>query len=202
MTDFPFEAPPPYSPAAPARAAPPDTAGNPFGGASKPALVDVYLAGQVRRWHANPVMASHVQTTADHQGRCVQLLLLLNPNASAALIRALAFHDVGELYAGDLAGPFKRAHPDVAAAHAAIETEARERLCGPDPDLSLEEAKWLQLIDGLEAAAFVILSAPQHVRRTVSGWPAAIDRIKGRARLLGVGRQVIEFLDGLFGDDQ
>jgi hypothetical protein len=125
-------------------------------------LAPVWVAGEVRRWHANPALARSGQDNANHQGRCVQLLFLLNPTASPALIRAVAFHDVGEVFAGDLSAPFKRAHPAVAQAHAMIETTARERLCGAEPWLTDEERAWLRLV---RVAAIYGCTLPEVERR-------------------------------------
>lgn len=164
-------------------------------------LASLYAAGSVRRWHSNPAIACHVQTNADHQGRCVQLLLMLHPGASASLIRAMAFHDAGEDLAGDLSSRFKRAHPAVASAHAMIETKARERLCGPDPELTGDERAWMALIDGLEAACFVISAAPHEVLRPAAGWQGDLIRIRERAEALGVAVQVGALIDDLFSGD-
>ena len=170
-------------------------------GPDAPPLAPLYVAGEVRRWHANPAMAREGQTNADHQGRCVQLLLMLNPTASPALIRAMVFHDVGELFAGDLSSDFKRAHPAVAHAHALVETAARERLCGVDPWLTEEERRWLKLVDRLEASAFVIFRNPAEAMRAASGWPKALRGLVDQATALGVGAQVSALIDDLFGGD-
>lgn len=162
-------------------------------------LAPLYMAGEVRRWHANPVMAREGQTNADHQGRCVQLLLILHPAASPALIRATAFHDVGEVM-GDLPFDAKRAHPAMAAAHGVIETAARERLCGPDQFLTPVEWAWLHLVDRLEAAAFCITRAPHEAMRPGSGWPAYLHRlVEEDAVALGVRAPVAAMIDDLFG---
>jgi hypothetical protein len=165
---------------------------------TEPRLAPLYMAGEVRRWHANPVLAREAQTNASHQGRCVQLLLMLNPGASPALIRATAFHDVGEVV-GDLPGPVKRAHPAMAAAHAMIEAAARDRLCGALPWLTETEELWLDLVDRLEAAAFCITRAPHEALRPGSGWPAVIDRLSEEAAALGVRDRVAEMIEDLFG---
>lgn len=160
-------------------------------------IVRLYAAGEVRRWHHNPAMSRFGQTTADHQGRCVQLLLLLNPQASPALIRAVAFHDVGELDAGDLSGPFKREWPEIMALHGGAERVAREALVGPDPYLTETEATWLKLVDDLEAAAYVVMTRPEEVARTASGWDRAHQSLLDRARGLGVEAAVRDLVAGL-----
>jgi len=45
--------------------------------ARPPHLAPLWLSGSVRRWHCNPALSNSHQTNADHQGRCVQLLLAL-----------------------------------------------------------------------------------------------------------------------------
>jgi hypothetical protein len=64
-------------------------------------LAPLWHAASVRRWHQNPALAHTHQTIADHQGRCVLLLLALHPAPSLALLRAVATHDIGERVAGD-----------------------------------------------------------------------------------------------------
>ena len=145
----------------------------------------LYLANQVRRWHANPVMAGTGQTIADHQCRATQLLLALHPLASPQLIWAVLHHDVGESVVGDLPQPFKVAFPDLAADHAAAETEALERVTGRDfPWLTETEWRWLKLVDRLEAAAFVAFHAPQEYERISSGWKATERDLLARAAVL------------------
>jgi 5'-deoxynucleotidase len=157
----------------------------------------VYAAGDVQRWHANPAMAREGQTNADHQGRCVQLLLLLHPGPSVALIKAAAFHDLGERWVGDMPRPLKAAHPDLAQAHAAVEAEAIAQVKGALPDLTDDECRWLKLVDQLEATCFVILRRPEEYRRKASGWQEEDFGLFARARRLGVHVQVRQLLHDL-----
>jgi hypothetical protein len=163
-------------------------------------LAPLYMAGEVRRWHANPALAREGQTNADHQGRCVQLLLMLCPGASPALVRATAFHDVGEVV-GDLPGPVKRAHPGLAAAHARIEAEARDRICGALPWLTPVEDRWLSLVDRLEAACFVLSRQPGEAVRPASHWHDTLQRLQVDAEALGCGPAVRAVLDDLLSGD-
>lgn len=166
-------------------------------------LARVYQSGAVRRYHANPAMAHLGQTNADHQGRCVQLLLWLNPVAPAELIRAVAHHDVGERWAGDLPAPFKKAQPEVARAHAEVEASFRAGVFGEDP-LDLLDARghrWLKLVDALEAYAFMLTHAPRE--RDRNGWPEARKALINMAWQLSdhgtVAAGVSQFLDDLEG---
>jgi hypothetical protein len=162
-------------------------------------LAQVYMAGGVQRYHANPGMARLGQTNADHQGRCVQLLLALHPAPSVALIRAVAHHDVGERWAGDLPAPFKKAQPEIAAAHAEAEMEFAARAMGWRvlDDLSREDVRWLALIDKLEAWAFMHCHARGEAER--GGWLDARKACLERAWSFGpvVGETVLMFLDDL-----
>jgi 5'-deoxynucleotidase len=162
-------------------------------------LAQVYMAGGVQRYHANPGMARLGQTNADHQGRCVQLLLALHPDPSVALIRAVALHDLGERWAGDLPAPFKQAQPEIAAAHAEAEQEFAEAAWGkemPD-DLDSADLRWLALIDKLEAWAFMRGHAPDQANR--DGWPDARKACMAQAWSFGAGvaGAVQQFLDDL-----
>ena len=149
-------------------------------------FASLYLTGNTNRWHMNAAMARIGQSNADHQGRCVQLLLMLCPEASPALIRAVAFHDVGEMAAGDLSWPFKQANPKIAAAHAEFEKAARESLCGPDPVLTEFEKAWLRLVDRLESAAYVLTTNPAEFHREASGWDADCLAVLEQANALGI----------------
>lgn len=162
-------------------------------------IAQVYVSGNVRRYHANPAMAHLGQTNADHQGRCVQLLLALHPGPSVALIWAVAHHDVGERWAGDLPAPFKTAAPEIAADHAAIEAEFAEVAMGWRvlDDLSREDLRWLHLVDRLEAWAFMRTHAPGE--RDADGWLDARKAIMAGAWGFGpdVAGRVQVFLDDL-----
>lgn len=162
-------------------------------------LVELYLSGEVRRYHHNPVMARIGQTDADHHGRCVQLLLALHPAASVALVRAVAFHDVGELVAGDLSADFKRANPALAEAHAAFEAGERARITGCRQNLTALERRWMKLIDRLEAASFALTHAPAEYQRPAAGWIAAERLLLAEADFLGCGDAVRGLLCDLKG---
>ncbi len=160
-------------------------------------IARLYISGTVRRYHANPDMAHLGQTNADHQGRCVQLALALHPHPTVALLDALANHDVGELDVCDLSGPFKGAHPALAADHAEIEAGFLRNTLGRDVlrGLHTGDLWWLSFIDKLEAYAFMLSHAPSE--RGLHGWPEA------RAKLLDLAGVVCGLQDrvaGLFWD--
>lgn len=153
-------------------------------------LATLWLSGSVQRWHCNPVLARSGQTLADHQGRCVLLLLALHPAPSAALIFAAATHDVGEIAVGDLPLDFKRGFPDVAARHAEAEHIARRALCGPPKALTGDDLIWLKLLDQLEAHCWCLHRAPFEYERPAAGWMAAEPALFDRAAQLGVDAAV------------
>lgn len=159
--------------------------------------VKAYLSGSVRRWHMNPAMAHTGQTDADHQGRCVQLLLVLHPLPSVNLIRAVATHDGGEIDAGDLSYDFKRQNPELAEAHASFEDRARQSTFGPDPDLTVDEVRWCKLIDRLEGAAWVLTTNPAEYDRPRAGWHKAEPMMLALADDLGCGIAVRGLLHDL-----
>lgn len=113
--------------------------------------------GQVRRYHANPVMARALQTTADHSWGVAALILALHPNPSLNLIKAAIFHDSGERFAGDLPAPFKRRYPALAEEHSFIEYKLASEAGVPDWSLTDEEHQWLKLMDRVESFIYMRL---------------------------------------------
>lgn len=160
-------------------------------------LTQLYVSGSVQRYHTNPVLASTGQTNADHQGRCVQLLFALHPEPSIALIRAMATHDVGELIAGDLSGPFKRDNPEFAEEHRAIEDAARRKITGWDDDLTDEDLRWMRMIDRLESLLWCILKAPHEYYRPAAKWWPQREAVLTMARELGVGDRVFALISDM-----
>lgn len=140
-------------------------------------VVNLYRSGAVRRYHTNVALGPLGQTNADHQGRCVQLLLALHPAPSVALIRAVAFHDVGEMFVGDLPMIFKRDSPQFADYHAEIEAGHRGAMLGADPldGLGVADLRWCKFIDSLEAWCFCATHAPGEIGR--NGWPEQAERL-------------------------
>ena len=161
-------------------------------------LATLYLSGETRRWHANPVMVRTGQTIADHQCRAAQLLLALNPGANAALIFHVLHHDVGEALAGDLPQPFKAANPVVAASHAAVESQLCAGILGNVmPWLNAVEQDWAKLVDLLEAALFTLFHALPDYYRPGSGWVSTEADIMRRARALGCADAVETLIDDI-----
>lgn len=115
-------------------------------------LKTLWESGRVQRYHSHPQLARFAQTNADHQWGCVALLLSLHPDPSVELIRAVAEHDVDELFGGDIPFRFKSRNPDF--------TERHEKLCqqmAEDTGISPveliwdEDIVWRELVDRLES---------------------------------------------------
>jgi 5'-deoxynucleotidase YfbR-like HD superfamily hydrolase len=160
-------------------------------------LATLYRSASVRRWHAYPELP--IQTLADHQGRCAQILLALCPEASAALLDAVLHHDVSELFLGDLPWGAKRRNPALAVAYENAELARRHELVGL-PALSPREAQWLHLVDRIEAHAWMATHAP----REMDG-PRKAEWLQGRSEILraaaalGVAERVAEWFQAMEG---
>ena len=124
-------------------------------------IAQSWLAHRVQRYHTNPHLARLGQTNADHAHGVASIIAALNPNASAALLRAALWHDAGERWAGDLPSPFKAKFPDIARQHRFAEQQlAVLGGIGIEPMLTPDEASWLKMADGLEALLFAAFSRP------------------------------------------
>jgi len=114
-----------------------------------PNIVDLYEAGKVRRWHT--MRAVDPQTNADHSWGVAFLILLQWPDASANLIKAALFHDLGERWAGDIPGPAKLANHSLSLASKASEKSYFESLGFEMPELTQDEKTKLTIADRQEA---------------------------------------------------
>jgi hypothetical protein len=103
--------------------------------------------GMVRRCHAIPHHGLY--NIAQHSFGAVSLLLLLHPNPSLNLIKALQWHDVAERWLGDMPGPAKTVNGDLGEVYERVESRVLFQL-GLSPDLQPEEQHWLKAMDVLE----------------------------------------------------
>ena len=123
-------------------------------------LPEILRGGYCTRWHANPDLAHVRETLAEHHARVAQIILALHPDPSRTLIDAALHHDAGEPFCGDLPGPFKNEHPEVARAHAAAE-DLRLADLGCLISISDSESRWLHFADRLAAYAHVAQVRPE-----------------------------------------
>lgn len=103
----------------------------------------------VKRWHVMPTIRE--QTVGEHSGQAVQLLLMLHPDPSMSLVKALLWHDTSERVVGDVPAPAKRAHPEFCKFYEAYE-ERIQREMHPSTIVELmpSDHRWLKAIDVLE----------------------------------------------------
>ena len=165
----------------------------------------LWRSGQVMRWHQNPEIAVYQQNNAAHQWGCVALLLHLHPDPSIALIRFMITHDVGELDAGDMAGPAKRSRPAFMKIHEALETECRHKTLGPhlagsEHSLNDEELQWSVMIDRLEAFLFVSMHRPD--RLNCDGWGKTEKFVRDNAAVLGCEFSVHDLIEEAKGNNE
>ncbi len=127
-------------------------------------------AGNVRRFHVVPHVGEY--TVGKHSYDAVSMLLVLHPNPSIHLVKALLWHDGGERWVGDMPRPaghyskvFRDAHNE--ANLGAIQTwEMYEGF----EHLSDEDFNWLNAIDLLESWVWCqeqIAFGNRHCERTL-----------------------------------
>ena len=127
----------------------------------------IFRAGRTRRWHANAEMVDTCDHTDGHGGRVARLICALEPDASAALLRAALAHDDGEQLVGDVPGDFKAANPGFARTLDDLERSERIRLWGACPVAALDdrERQLLKLCDRLDALMWVAWHRPALLAR-------------------------------------
>lgn len=107
-------------------------------------------AGNVERCHTLP----HADTysVGKHVYDMLALLVVLHPNPSAQLFRAIVYHDAHERWTGDIPGALKYLTPDLAR----YMDEQKDRIddmvgYGPYLEfLTADEKKWLKALDRIE----------------------------------------------------
>lgn len=107
-------------------------------------------AALVRRMHCVPMHTDY--TVGQHSHGALDLLLLLHPRPSLALIKAVQWHDKHERFVGDVPATAKRAHRPLGNALGHLEREINEFLGVQDTldSLELDEKLWLQAVDLLD----------------------------------------------------
>ena len=148
---------------------------------------ELIRSGQVRRWHMNPDMAGADENDAQHQWMVMQIVLILEPDASRDLIIEAAQHDVGELKSGDLSAPFKNENPAFAREHAWFEAKCRAEICGTR-ELTAKELEVLKLADRIAAFIWMLMSNPFLASRP--HWKRDLSRIRDMALYSGHDSQV------------
>mgnify|MGYP001564355674 CR=1 FL=1 len=109
--------------------------------------------GNVRRYHTWPIIGE--QTNASHTHHMLAMLLILHPNPSLALIRAVTFHDSAEGVLGDTPSPALRDNAALGREyHKAQNAYLLKHFDLNVEALSFSDRDWLNGLDKLEALLF------------------------------------------------
>ncbi len=108
-------------------------------------------AGNVRRFHVVPHVGEY--TVGKHSYDAVSMLLVLHPNPSIHLIKALLWHDGGERWVGDMPRPAGGYSKALTEAHNEANLAAIQKweMYEGFANLSGEDFNWLNAIDLLES---------------------------------------------------
>ena len=152
----------------------------------------IFRAGRVRRWHANPDLADTDDRIDGHSGRVARIILLLHPNPSVELLRQALIHDDGESVTGDIPKPtkdklYKFGHDGLNE----IECDAVELLWDIQLTCNQFIYRWIKLADLIDAYQWMMHHKP-HLKDG-NGWPEHLERINELARELGVDMAKVEF---------
>lgn len=132
-------------------------------------------SGYVKRWHVRSAIRS--QNDAEHSAQALSLLLVLHPNPSPNLVRAMLWHDMGERGAGDVPANVRRKRPDFARLYEDVEraysVENHPIATTVIDALTAEEQAWLKAVDALEA----LLWADEEVRMGNGDFADVLDDI-------------------------
>ena len=155
------------------------------------ALLAVWRAGRVRRWHQSAELSATSDFLDGHAGRVARTVLALNPDARAALLAACLTHDDGEHVVGDLSTPRKSAITREARdALEAAEGVVRSDLWGRDYCAALAPAELvlLRLADRLDALLWVQAHCPAALNS--ADWRIAASAIRADAAALGFSQPI------------
>jgi hypothetical protein len=103
--------------------------------------------GRVQRCHV--VDHKGLYDVAQHTFGALNLLLLLHPQPSLQLIKAVQWHDVAERWTGDVPATAKWMSPRLREALQTLEVPLMKRF-GLHVDITREEQDWLAAVDILE----------------------------------------------------
>lgn len=104
-------------------------------------------AGNVRRCHVVPYHGDY--TVGKHSYDALSLLLILNPEPSFNLVKAVLWHDGGERWVGDMPAPAKWYDRELGKAYERAEERA-SKLWQLHVSLTPDEDSWLRAVDRIE----------------------------------------------------
>ena len=114
-------------------------------------ILDIRKGGDVTRFHTVPMLRP--QSVASHSWGVATILLDLDPNCPAHLIKAALYHDVAEHITGDVSAPTKWRYPELAEILSRIEDEV-ERDLGLTVELTEAEKARLKFADMTELVLY------------------------------------------------
>jgi len=110
-------------------------------------VIKMRECSRVERCHTLPHHGSY--TDGQHSHDMVSLYLVLCPEPSLEVVKAIHVHDYGERWCGDMPAPTKWAEPDLGRLLQRLEEGCVQRL-GFETTLTTTELEWLKALDGLE----------------------------------------------------
>lgn len=127
-------------------------------------------AGNVRRCHVVPHHGEY--TVGKHSYDAVSMLLVMHPDPSIHLIKALLWHDGAERWVGDMPAPAKLYNEELGQAYAQAEWFAMRawELYDAFEFLTEDDLLWLRTIDSLELWAWCqdqLALGNQHIREFI-----------------------------------
>ncbi len=109
----------------------------------------------VKRWHTERIIGE--QTVGKHSLDALSMLLVLHPNPTITLIRAMAWHDMAESRCGDLPSHVLWRHNALRIYYEDLQEDTLQEDFGLHlSQLTEEEKIWINAIDKLEAYLFSI----------------------------------------------
>ncbi len=111
-----------------------------------------FAGGHLRRWHCSDIIGD--ERVDSHTWGMVSLILILHPDPSMRLIRAVQFHDAGEMFSGDIPHPAKVAVPSLGAGDKEVASRWSAVTGLGNEKLSLDEEWWLRFVDSAQAFLF------------------------------------------------
>lgn len=116
-------------------------------------ILSLRASGYTKRWHTLQHLGQ-AQTVAEHSAQALSLLLLLHPNPSMDLVKAVLWHDSAERVVGDVPAPVRRKNALLSSVYEQAEEqffhdEAPTAADALD-ELDLDDRAWLKAVDVLE----------------------------------------------------
>lgn len=159
----------------------------------------VESSARVKRWHAEPTL--HIQSVGEHTYSVMQLILLLDANASRNLLIAALMHDTAERKFGDIPGPTKKL-AGLKEKFDGLEDDFMASMGLSLPELNPEEAKLLKMCDMLEGAmfaAFELRRGNREIREGFFNYMSWLEGVSHSTLSAAVYNQLLQEYTDVFG---